>query len=161
MCCALVRGLACYYESFIIHPHCASSEPVGVGDSADKHEYVTYLMSFLLASGAFAPTDRLQALARRPDQSGEVGLEMDLYVWQGVDAVNEILRHPFGQTASTDQQVHVGNAAREVHDTLAGRVATAHDNYVASRAQLRLNGRCPVIHAATLEAAQVGQVELP
>src|ERR1700710_515659 len=85
---------------------------------------------------------------------------MDLCVWQGVDAVDKILTHDFAQNAPTNQKVTFGNLAREVYGTLAGRVATAHHNDLTSRAQFRLNGRCPVVHTATLKAAQVRHVEL-
>ena len=88
-------------------------------------------------------------------ERGDLSVRKQSNGWSLLNSPDQITRHAVGQSARTDQQVHVLCGLRQKHGGLPSRVASADNNHLFSGAQLRLHERCPIIDAVTFELRQV------
>ncbi len=112
----------------------------------------------LIAGAGPAPADCLE----RPTaafQGGDFGPRHNLHIGQPGDAVDEIARHARLEAPSAHDQPYFCGLTREVHRRLARGVAGADQGHLLRGAQLRFQGRRPIVHARSLEGVEVRDIE--
>ena len=73
-----------------------------------------------------------------------------LDIGQSGDAVDQIARHACRQVRAAHEQPDLGDLARQIDHRLARRIAGADQGDLLPGAKLRLQRRCPIMHARRL-----------
>src|SRR3954454_19363342 len=138
------------HEAVFVDGDAASVKPRRVGRCTGKQEHV-----FRGYNRPLRPAQKLYFLERPgASQRGDLSAVRHIDIVQSSDTVDEILRLTGLQALSTYQHANSPRARREVHGGLSRGVSAADQQYVLSRAKLRLDRRSPIVCSWSLEAFQ-------
>jgi len=85
----------------------------------------------------------------------EIGADVNFDIGERGDAIDEIAGHGFGKVAP-HEYMNALYVRREVDDRLTRGIAAADERDVLTDAQARLDRRCPIGDAGSLETRKIG-----
>src|SRR5215471_1673977 len=120
----------CFNEAFVVE-HDATFEPAGVGVRSCHYEHVGDVLFLGFAGFAIAPRDPFEMVDTYEADDFRVYEQAD--VRRLFNPTNEILRHCFSETRTSDEHIHVLCALGQKYSSLARGISTAdHNDFFAA-----------------------------